>query len=175
MKLIKTIRDADFSLNTIVPTAFDERSAARAIVFDKNRNVALLHATKKNYHKLPGGGIEEGEDMQTALRRELSEEIGCSIENIRELGTIEEYRNEWRYGNGRGLHQMSYCFIADLTGDKGAPHLEADEIADGFETVWLSIGDAIQTLKDEANVEDNEGKFIRLRDLTFIQEAAQIK
>lgn len=71
--------------------------------------------TKKFYHKLPGGGVEEGEDIETGLRRESFEEIGCTIEYIHELGTIEEYRNECRNGGGR--HQISHCFIAEIAGD----------------------------------------------------------
>jgi ADP-ribose pyrophosphatase YjhB (NUDIX family) len=112
MKLFLTIRDADTGADFPDPVIYKERSASRAVVFDRDRKVALLHATKKHYHKLPGGGIEAGEDIETALRRELSEEIGCSVQNIRELGIIEEYRNKF------SLHQLSYCFLADLAGEK---------------------------------------------------------
>ena len=166
MNILKTIKDEDFGLNNPTPATYRERKASRAIVFDKDKKVALLHATKKNFHKLPGGGIEEGENTADALARELLEEIGCSADNIRELGIIEEYRNKFN------LHQISYCFLADLVGDKGIPNLEEDEIADGFEPVWMSVKDAIETLESEINVQDYEGKFIRLRDLTFLQKVA---
>ncbi len=166
MNIFKTIRDVDLGLNTpILNKDYEERSAARAIVFDAEKNVALLHATKKSYHKLPGGGIEGDEDIETALRRELLEEIGCSIENIQELGVVEEYLD------GFGLHQTSYCFIADLVGDKGENLLEEGEIADGFEPKWVSLDDAIAILESESNIENYQGKFIRLRDLTFLKEA----
>ena len=140
MKIIKIIRDNDFGLNIPDPQTHEERSAAREIVFDSEKRVALLHATKKSYHKLPGGGIEEGEDTETALKRELLEEIGCLVENIRELGIIEEYRNDLK------LHQVSYCFIADLVGEKGETNLEEGKIADGFEPEWMSLSDATRTL-----------------------------
>jgi hypothetical protein len=78
---------------------------------------------------------------------------------------VEEYRNQW------ALHQISYCFLVDLDGTKGTPHLEEDEIADGFETVWVDIDDAIKILESEAPVEDYEGKFIQLRDLTLLKAA----
>lgn len=144
MEILKTIRDNDLDLNFEEPITYEqERRASRAIVFDKGNNVALLHATNKNYHKLPGGGIEEGEDAIQALKREAMEEIGCEIENIKELGIVEEYRNQY------SLHQLSYCFTADIKGEKGTPQLEEDEIADGFETVWMNINDAIKVLESE--------------------------
>jgi 8-oxo-dGTP diphosphatase len=167
MKLIKTIRDSDTGGGFPDCPVEQERRASRAVVFDTEGNVALLHATKKNFHKLPGGGIEQGEDIETALRREVSEEIGCAVKNIRELGMVEEFRNQW------ALHQISYCFLADLDGAKGLPHLEEDEIADGFETVWVGIDDAIKILESETSIEDYEGKFIQLRDLTLLKEAKE--
>ncbi len=166
MKLIRVIREKDLGLDTSTSVVYKERSAARAIVFDKDKRVALLDATKNSYHKLPGGGIESGESVEAALRRELLEEIGCRISNIRELGVIEEYRND-----SLDMHQISYCFLADLDGEKGEPHLEAAEVADGFQPVWKPIQDAIKTLEDEVGIESYEGKFIRLRDLTFLQAA----
>ncbi|MGB7957828.1 MAG: NUDIX domain-containing protein [Minisyncoccia bacterium] len=168
MKTILTIRDKDFGLDFPDPPVYQERGAARAVVFDGDRKIALLHVTKLHYHKLPGGGIEKGESVEDALQRELSEEIGCSVKNVRELGIIEEFRNKFL------LHQLSYCFLADLDGEKGAPHLEQDEIADGFETVWLNIKDAIRALEDEADVKDYEGKFIRLRDVSLLKQAVQL-
>src|SRR3989338_924942 len=166
MKILKTIRDKDLGLPFEDQAIYkQERKAARAIVFDKDNNVALLHATNKSYHKLPGGGVEKGEDIIEALKREAMEEIGCEDDNIKELGIVEEYRNKF------SLHQFSYCFIANLKGEKGTPHLEADEIEDGFETVWLSIDDAIKTIENEKDLEHYEGRFITMRDLILLNEA----
>jgi ADP-ribose pyrophosphatase YjhB (NUDIX family) len=168
MRLILTIRDIDTGASFPDPAIYKERSASRAVVFDGDHKIALLHATNKHYHKLPGGGIEAGENIETALHRELSEEIGCSVQNIRELGIIEEYRNKF------SLHQISYCFLADLAGEKGTPHLEEDEIADGFEPVWMDLEAAIKTLESETSIEDYEGRFIQMRDLAFLKEALKM-
>ncbi|HEY4487404.1 MAG TPA: NUDIX domain-containing protein [Candidatus Paceibacterota bacterium] len=167
MKLLATIRDIDIGSSTEPPSHYEERGASRAVIFDSQKNIALLHATKKNYHKLPGGGIEEGEGVETALRREALEEIGCYIQNIRELGVIEEYRNRF------SLHQISHCFIADLAGEKGAPDLQpGEEIEDGFETIWMELSTAVKTLARESDITYYEGKFIQKRDLMFLEEAA---
>ena len=166
MEIIATIRDKDFGLESNSAQAPQERRASRAVVFDKDKKIALLYVAEKNFHKLPGGGIEEGESIEAALRREVMEEIGCAVENIRELGVVEEFRGKF------SLHQISYCFLADLLGEKGIPHLEPDEIADGFQTVWMSLDEAIATLAGEASVEDYEGKFIEKRDLVILRRTA---
>lgn len=163
MNLLKIIRDTDFGIETPALSNFKKREAARAVVFDKDKNIALLNVTKKNYHKLAGGGMEEGEDVEMALRREILEELGCNIENIRELGIIEEFRSKF------AIHQVSYCFLADVVGEKGLPNFMGDEIEDGFKPEWMSLEQAILKMEEEANVEEYEGKFIRLRDLTFLK------
>jgi 8-oxo-dGTP diphosphatase len=169
MEIIQVIRDADISENFPLPAEYRERVSARAIVFDTEGNMALLHVTKKNYHKLPGGGVEKGEEIKQGLIRELKEEIGCAVENIRELGIIEEYRNK------HALRQISHCFIADLSGEKGMPDLDEGEIADGFEPVWVRLEEAVRTLESEAlRVEEYGEKFMCLRDLTILKEAQRI-
>jgi len=165
MDPILTIRDKDFGLEFSSTRASQERRATRAVVFDKERKIALLHVSKKYFHKLPGGGIEGEETVEEGLRREVSEEIGCEIENIREIGTVEEFRGKF------ALHQISHCFVADLAGEKGAAHLELDEIEDGFGTVWMDLARAITTLEGEVPVEDYEGKFVQKRDLAILKLA----
>jgi hypothetical protein len=72
-------------------------------------------------------------------------------------------------GNNGRIPIYPYCFVADLSGEKGENHLEEGEIADGFQPEWMLLTDAIKTLENEADIENYEGKFIRLRDLTFLQ------
>ena len=168
MKTLLTLRDSDFGIDAPFPEEHKNREAARAIVYDHGGNIALISATKEGYHKLPGGGVDAGENIMTALARELKEEIGCEVTNVRELGAIEEYRGAY------GLHHLSYCFLADLVGEKGEPHLEEDEIARGFETVWTDLASAVATLTREAKeVTEYSGRFMVTRDLTFLKAAQQ--
>lgn len=164
MRIIKTITDVDIGSEIPVPEKFKERKATRCVVFDKDSKIALVYAAANNYHKLPGGGLEEGEEIENGLRRELVEEIGCEVENIRDLGIIEEYRNMI------GLHQMSYCFISNVK-SLGTPQLDPNEVIEGYQTKWVNIDDALFILDKELGIDHYDGKFMLMRDIAIIQEA----
>ena len=168
MSPLKIIRDADIGSDFPVPQVYRERTSARAIVFNAGGKVAILHATKKHFHKLPGGGVETSEDLKTALARELQEEIGCRVKNPREFAVVEEYRNKY------ALHHTSHCFLSDIEGEIDATSMDEDEIAVGFITVWMDLQDAIKTIEDETDNESYQVKFIRLRELAFLQESVRI-
>lgn len=51
------------------------RPAAKAIITDKDDENLILFVTSKSRLSLPGGGIDNGEDSDAALARELDEEI----------------------------------------------------------------------------------------------------
>ncbi len=143
------------------------REAARAIVTDADGKIALLHVSKKNYYKLPGGGLDEGEDILTALRRECQEEIGCAIDVLGEIGSIVEFRKIFT------LKQTSYCYVARVVGEKRTPSFMGDEIEEGFKEVWLSYEDAERALA-ESKATDYEGSaYIVPRDILFLKEARQ--
>jgi 8-oxo-dGTP pyrophosphatase MutT (NUDIX family) len=162
MKLIKTIQFKDLKIEDT--DKFEIRRAARAVVFDSNKNIGILYVGKYNYHKLPGGGLEGDESIAEALKRECLEEIGCDTETFGELGEIIEYRDKW------SLKQHSYCYLANVVGEKGKPDFTQKEIDSGFEIKWVSLEDAIKLLEND-KPEGYEGGFIQIRDSSFLKEA----
>ena len=72
MELLKEITDTKFPETEL---GIKIREASRAVIFDENELIPLLSVSKFNYHKLPGGGIETGENKEKALTREAKEEV----------------------------------------------------------------------------------------------------
>lgn len=165
MQLLKTIEFEKVTPEELA--GYEYRQAARAAVFDKEGKVALLFVSKKDYHKLPGGGVEEGENMEETLRRECREEIGCEIKITGEIGTIIERRKKLK------IKQESFCYLAEVVGEKGEPAFVDDEIEDGFLVLWVGFDEAIKIL-DADQPDDYEGKFIKIRDLAFLREVKAI-
>ncbi|MET1033338.1 MAG: NUDIX domain-containing protein [Candidatus Saccharimonadales bacterium] len=169
MELLLTIRtkDIDSSLTVFKASQLRKREAARAVLIDHSGQVYLLGVSKHGYHKLPGGGIDAGEEITQALARELMEEVGCEADILAELGVIIELREY----EENGLEQISYCFLARQIGNQQASALEEGEIEEGLlEVKAKSIDEAISLL--EQDKPDNiEGKFIQKRDVYFLRAA----
>ncbi|MFH1712177.1 MAG: NUDIX domain-containing protein [Patescibacteria group bacterium] len=164
MELLKEIKDKEYPEDR---STLEPRKAARAILFDENNLIPVLFVSKHNYHKLPGGGIDEGEDQIQALKREAKEEAGCEIEITGEVGKIIEYRSEWNQ------LQTSYCYLGKVI-SKGEPDFTEKEIAKGFQLVWLTLDEAIDKIKNDQPA-GYEGSFIQKRDIIFLKTAKEIK
>ncbi len=76
-----------FHENDFEPTGYQERPTVKAVVVNENDEVLLFSGG------LPGGGVEEGETNEDALRRELLEEVGATIDIVRDLGNVITYRD----------------------------------------------------------------------------------
>ena len=129
-----------------------------------------MHFTATSSYKLPGGGIDEGEDAITALRREIREETGYEITDIKELGEVVEYRYFC------GMHQISYCYIATATQFVGT-QLTQKEQDGGMELQWFdTITDAITAIESGHNIDEDGSetglKMMILRDVAILKAAA---
>ena len=139
------------------------REAVRAIVL-RGDKMALLYVSNENYHKLPGGGIEKGENLKEALEREILEEVGVTIEDIKEVGEIEECRREHK------LRQTSYCYVAKVKEDVGELNFTEEEKEEGFELKWVSINEALDLMKRDIP-KDYLGTYVKKRDISILDYA----
>ena len=132
------------------------RRAARAVLFNAAGQVAIMHFTATGSYKLPGGGINEGEDTIAALHREIREETGYEITDIKELGEVVEYRYYC------GMHQVSYCYTATATQFVGTQLTQKEQDA-GMELQWFdTIPQAVAAIVSGHQV-DEDGSPIGLK------------
>ncbi|KAK2597395.1 hypothetical protein QQS21_006019 [Conoideocrella luteorostrata] len=147
--------------------SYIDRFAVRVVVQNNAGEVSIIHVKTGNYYKLPGGGVELNENHSDAARGEVQEEIGATI-TMRSGGcfaTTEEFRND--------LHQISYCYCADVLDATGKPQLTAEEVVDGLSHSWMPLEKALEVM---AAVEPTSelGRYIRERDVFLLQEARGI-
>ncbi len=168
---ILTITNADFdsSIKRGAESDYHLREAARAILFDNSGFIYLMYVAKHGYHKLPGGGMDEGESVEGALQRELLEELGCKAVIVQEVGQITEYCNQNNFQK-----QKSYCYIARQVGEPLEPRLEQPEIANGMTHIKVKNIQAAIDLLENDKPENISGKFIQKRDIAILRQAQSL-
>lgn len=114
------------------------RMASRGIVMREDGKMAVIHKRVKNEYKLPGGGVENQEEMEETFRREVLEETGCHIEITKFLGTVEEERSQ------KNFRQISYVYAAKVIEDTKTFHLTKQEEDEQLELVWMELDEALE-------------------------------
>jgi len=166
MKLLAEISEGSLGLGEQFEQLgknYELRKSARAILLNAEGNIATQYLKTYTFHKLPGGGIDPGESLEEALKREVAEEVGCDCEIVRPVGMIIEYRNKYSM-----LH-ISVCFVAKVVGEIGEPKLEKGEIEEGQTTLWLPPEEVLVKMKKD-EPKKFEGYFILKRETTFLEE-----
>ena len=141
----------------------DPRVAVKAILLNDKKEIALVGTQNR---LLPGGGVENGESLTGAMKRECLEECGYEVEILRELGTTEEYRAQ------KKRMQVTHCFVAKITGGDGVPR-STQEDEKNMEIEWFTLDGAIQRLKGqiESLTKENYSACFNARThLAFVEE-----
>jgi ADP-ribose pyrophosphatase YjhB (NUDIX family) len=140
--------------------------AVRAVIIDEDLNTPILNVKNGEYYKIPGGTIEEGEDVERALEREIREEAGCKIEVIKKIGT-----HQFDVGEKNKTYH-STCYLAKLIGEKNEAEFDEWEKSRNFVLVWMNIDKAID-LFENTHPRDLYEIIIHGRDLNFLKIARE--
>jgi len=170
-----TLRDKDIFPNAPETTGvvWKDRPTGKVVLLNEKSEIALVSNKVTNLFLLPGGGIEEGEDIVEGAKRECREETGYEIEITRELGVTEEYRAR------DSRHCISYGFVAK-TLSQGPITLAESEAGIGFFMQWVPLSEAINIFAaQEEKVRRGEVEFYNtcfniVRDSFFIRRARQL-
>ena len=149
-----------------------DRNIARAIVYDENGYFYFVRAKrdddfgKATLIETAGGGVEEGEDLIAAIKRELKEELGAEVEVVCKIGVVSDYYNLIHRHN---INNYFLCRVNSF-GDK---NLTEDEInCFHLSTLKLSYEDAVKEYKYRANT--RLGKLVANRELPVLYRAKEM-
>ena len=121
------------------------RQKVRAVVVSDSGEFLLVrpHGYREGEWTLAGGGVEHGETPHQAMRREIAEELGVTLEkNLEALPVSNRFIYEATYKASRNLDhdgQDAAMFLVRLPSDTSL-RLQAEEIADAH---WFNLEDAL--------------------------------
>lgn len=164
MKLLFEIDKKDYEPNG---KAF-VRPSARAIII-KAGKLAAIYSQRNGFYKIPGGGIEPGEDSISAMIREVKEEIGYTVipASVREFGYVHRIQ--------KGRHepvfiQDNYYYLCDVEDAQGETAFSEQEKKEGFIPVWVDLTEAIRV--NEAYAQAHPEDAMIQRELQVLMLAA---
>ena len=118
------------------------RISVRGIIFVAGK--LLMIESSSGETKLPGGGMEPGEDDYQVLLREVKEETGYDVipESIKPFGEIEEKRLSVH--EPKIWHQINRLYFCDIYPGQGQCKYSENEKKEGFHPVLYTIGEALE-------------------------------
>ena len=149
-----------------------DRLIVRAIVFDDEENFYFVRARrddefgKATLIETSGGGVEKGEDLVSAVKRELKEELGVEADVICRIGMVSDYYNLIH------RHNLNHYFLCRAR-SFGEKHLMQDEIeCFHLSTLKLTYDEAVSEY--EKRRETKVGRLIANRELPVLIRAGEI-
>ena len=149
-----------------------DRNIVRAIVYDENRMFYFVRAVrddefgKATLIETSGGGVENGEDLITAVQRELKEELGVYVDVVCKIGIVSDYYNLIHRHN---INNYFLCKIKSF----GQKNLTQDEI-EKFHLSTLKMPYEEAVIEYENRKNSKLGTLIANRELPVLHRAKEI-
>ena len=131
------IKGEFFLFNDLLGLKLNKRTAVRAIIFNENK--LLMVKSNLGDYKLPGGGVEKGESHEEAIKREVEEETGYVIKDVKEkIGEIVERKIDIK-DNEAVFEMISHYYICNIKDDIKEKNLSDYEEELGFKEQWVEL------------------------------------
>lgn len=150
MRSLFEIDTKDYDINGTTVS----RPSARGIII-KDGKLAMIHSIKYDYYKFPGGGIEQNEQRESALIREVLEETGLDVipQTIKEYGMVHRIQK----GDYEDVFiQDNYYYLCDVEDNVHEQKLDDYEKEEKFTLEYVSPKQVIDANKACASKEADQ-------------------
>lgn len=138
MKIIANLKDNEYPYRGID----ESRDVVRVMLMNEEGKFLFHHLLGddifgyRDYFETPGGGVEKGETLEEAIKRECIEETGYNIDIISPIGEVIDYYNLIHRKN------LNHYFLAKTIGEKEPVHFVSKGDYWIHETVALTLEEA---------------------------------
>lgn len=161
------LKDTEFPFQ-----GFDNtRLVVRAIVLNEEGEMALHRIRRddafgdQEYYETPGGGVDGGETLTEALKRECLEELGEEVELLQEIGVVYDAYNLIKRQN-----ESHYFLCKKLS--QGDKHFVSDGDLLIQETLWVSVEEGAKLLQSQPD--NGVSLLVKTRELPIVKEAEKV-
>ena len=113
-----------------------------------------------------GGGVEAGEELTDAIRRELREELGAEVEILAEIGTVSDYYNLIH------RHNINHFYLCRAVSFGDTAMTEAEVHTFHLSTLKLTYDEALTEY--ERCCDGPLGRLIAARELPILRRAKEM-
>jgi 8-oxo-dGTP pyrophosphatase MutT (NUDIX family) len=163
-----SLRDEEWSFDGVT----HDRQIVRAIVLDDEGYFYFVRVDRDDDFgrvvciETAGGGVEDGENLEIAIHRELEEELGASVEVLCKIGVVSDYYNLIHRHN---INNYYLCRAVSF----GDTHMTEDEIHSfHLSTLKLTYDEAVAEY--ERCRQTPLGRIICNRELPILKRAKEI-
>ena len=149
-----------------------DRKIARAIVVDEDGYFYFVRAVRDDIFgkatliETSGGGVEPGEALEDAIRRELKEELGAEVRVLCRIGVVSDFYNLIH------RHNINHYFLC-LAESFGAKKLTEEEQKDfHLSTLKLTCDEALAEY--ERCTDSKLGRVIAAREVPILKRAKEL-
>ena len=149
-----------------------DRLTVRAVCFDDDGFFYFNRAELEDDYgtaaliEMAGGGVEEGEDLQTAVKRELKEELGVDADVLCRIGVVSDYYNLIH------RHNITCYFLCRITSFGEKDLTEEEKEVFHLSTLKMKYEEA--AAEYELRRETGQGRLIANRELPVLLRAREI-
>lgn len=132
------------------------RQRASAVILEDGK-ILLIKRVKpeREYYVFPGGGVDEGESIEDAVRREVKEELRLEVKKCHFLFSIQNLSVPSFITMHTGNRNEHYFLIGEYAGilEIGGPEKERMTEQNQYHIAWLSM----REFKRLSNIFPREG------------------
>ena len=167
-ELYLELKDTEWPLDFIS----HDRTITRAIVFDDEGMFYFAHITRDDEFgcvsliETSGGGVKNGEDLHTAVRRELKEELGVHVDILCRIGVVSDYYNLIH------RHNINNYFLCRITSFTENDLTEAEREQFHLSTIKLTYDEAVTEYSNGTS--SMLGRLIANRELPILKRAKEL-